>query len=128
MKRYVSPNFIKASNLILVTVGLGIINFLLSGSLQSAQMGIAIFAITTLFVTGLLIRKGYVWAKWVFTVFVALGLLVTIFIIAPDGFKLNSLSDYISDLQLIIQVVAAVMLFIPTKQPLIDISTQSDII
>lgn len=129
MKRYVSANYIKASNLILISAGLNVINFLLSGSFTSSpQLGIAIFAITTLFVTALLIRKGYVWAKWVFSAIVVLGLLLTMFLGGVDNLKLNTLSDYISDLQLIIQLIAAVILFIPSKEPLIDSATQSDII
>ena len=129
MKRYININYVRASNLILVSAALGLINYLLSGGFTvSAESGIALFAILVLFVTALLVRKGFVWAKWVYSVLVILGLLVTILVILPDGLHLKSLSDYISDLQLIIQVIAVIILFIPSKQPPIDASVQSDII
>lgn len=128
MKRYVSPNFIKASNLILASAGLAIINYLLvSGFTAFLALTFVVFTITLLFVIALLIRNGYSWAKWVFIVLTILGLL-TVFDAIPAVFKVNTIAGCIAVLQNVFYVLAVIFLVIPSKQPLIDSSTQSDII
>ncbi|MEO6522336.1 MAG: hypothetical protein ABIN91_11700 [Mucilaginibacter sp.] len=128
MKRYININYIRASNLILVSAALRIVDFFLIGEFVSLGSVVALFAITLLFAIGLLVRKGFVWSKWVFSVITMLNLLVIIFIIIPDGLNFHILYDYISSLQILIQVIAVVVLFIPSKQPPIDALEQSDII
>jgi hypothetical protein len=128
MKRYINPNYIKASNFIMASAGLAIINYLLVGSFTLFfQLAIVALTITLLFVMALLIRKGYHWAKWVFVVLTLLGW-VTLFDAVPAVFKANVIAGCISVLQNVFYVVAIVLLLIPSKQPLIDSTTESTVI
>jgi hypothetical protein len=118
--KYVNPNFVKASNLILLGGAMGIgIYFFNGSSLELFQL--AIFALVILFilVTALLIRQGYVWAKWVFTILTVL-LWTTLYHAIPQAFNKNSLVGWLTVLQNLLDLVAIVLLFLPTKQPLIN--------
>jgi hypothetical protein len=128
MVRYINPNFRKASNLILVSAGLGVINYLLIGSFTAfLQLTVVFLSLTFLFVTALLIRQGFNWAKWVYSILVVVGLFA-MFNPIPAFFKANTLAACISGLQCVVQVLAVIVLFMPSKQPLIEASTESDII
>lgn len=128
MIRYVNPNFIKASNLILVSAGLVIVNYLLAGTFMAYfELAVVFFTIALLVVTALLIRKGYNWAKWVYIVLTILGLF-TFFNTLPALFKVSILTGCISILQNTLYVLAVVLLLIPSRQPVIDFSAETDII
>jgi len=129
MVKYVSPNFIKASNLILIAAGLVVVNYLLLGTFTAFfELAVVSFTVVLQFVMALLIRQGFSWAKWVYVIITVLSLFTTVFNSIPFLFKLNPLAGCIAVLETILYIGAAVLLFIPSKQPLINSSTESTII
>ena len=66
MTKEKSPNNIKASNLILTTAVLSIVNYLLVGPFTTLIIIIVIFGIALIVTLGILAQQGYSWFKWMY--------------------------------------------------------------
>jgi hypothetical protein len=110
MKDQLNSNFTKSSNLILGSVGLGIIIFFSNNYLSNWTM-ISIEVISSLLIIGLalLIRKGHVWPKYL------LIILILLFLIEAPTFifneKVNSIIRIIFIAQIALQLWATILLF-----------------
>ena len=109
-------NYRKASALIFISAGLGVINLAMVPEVFSSAFTILVAAFTLLLIAGLglLARQGYSWVKYLLLVMFVLGLfgikhmIVNIF--------LTSIVGIINIVQTILQLMALVLLFkIPTK-------------
>ncbi|WP_219337359.1 hypothetical protein [Pontibacter populi] len=111
MEEHMHPNFIKASNLLLVTVGLGLLNIFFSHETLSSVQNISVASASILFVAALayFARRGKKWFKYLFLVVMILGVLGLPFIVL--NFMNNPIVGFINIVQTILQVWAAVLLF-----------------
>lgn len=77
MFKSLHPNYIKSSNLIFGTVGLGVINLFLSSDILNSGKNIAIAVLTLIIIIGLgyIVRLGKSWIKYLLLVFTILGLI-----------------------------------------------------
>lgn len=116
MKKYIHPNFIKASNLILFTGCLAIIQFLLVGQFTSLTIFGILFGVVIIVVLGYLARQGYEWLKWVYIVLFVLGL-KSLIVILPLLLKSNRSAAGIYVLHIIFQGLVVLFLFKVPKQP-----------
>ncbi|MHC0443018.1 hypothetical protein [Flavobacterium sp. 3-210] len=112
MKFSLNPNFIKSSNLIFISAGLGLINFLLSPDILSSKKNIIISIITIviILVVGLLIRLEITWIKYLLLILIILGL-NSLPMLLKDEFSTHPLNALITILQSIAQIYATILLF-----------------
>lgn len=117
MKKTTNKNFIASSNLVLISAGLGLINFFLMRSELVTTQDIAIAIITLIFISGLgyIIRKGYNWIKYLLLVLTALGVIESIGLIIVNLAKQPVITS-INVIQTALQVWAVVLLFSIPKQ------------
>lgn len=111
MKEQLHSNFIKSSNLIFATVGMGIINFFFSGVTLSNGANIVTAIFTLLFIcgVGIIVRQGYAWVKYLLLVLTTLGLILIAFI--PGNPTQNSVVTVVNIAQTVLQVWATILLF-----------------
>jgi membrane-bound ClpP family serine protease len=116
MEKQIHENFIKSSNLIFITAGLGLINFFFASDLLSNGFNItvAVFSIAFIIGIGFLVRQGYNWMKIFLLVITLLGLV-------GIPFTLKNLTEkpvvgIINIIQTILQIWAVVLLFKVPKQ------------
>ncbi|HZK96704.1 MAG TPA: hypothetical protein VFC67_21070 [Prolixibacteraceae bacterium] len=112
MKEQVHSNFIKASNLIFATVGLGIINFFFSRDNLSngAKILAEIFGLLCICVLGLLVRRGYAWGvKYLFLLSTIFGLILIMLILSNQ--TQNPIVFIVPIAQTVIQAWAMILLF-----------------
>jgi hypothetical protein len=116
MDKQLHPNYIKSSNLILATLGLGLMNTFFSKEIFSSVQNIATAATTLLFIAGLayLVRQGKDWVKYLLLVVMILGMfgLPFIFINIIE----NPVVGVLNIAQTAMQVWAVVLLFKIPKQ------------
>ena len=116
MEKHIHPNYIKSSNLIFGTVGLGLINFFFSSELLNTGQNIATAILTLIIIAGIgfLVRQGKAWVKYLLLVFTILGLIGIPFII--NNIIQKPLVGLINIAQTIMQIWAMVLLFmVPIK-------------
>jgi len=111
VEKQIHQNFIKSSNLIFITAGLGLINFFFSPEFLSNgfNITIAIFTFAFIVVIGFLVRQGYNWVKIFLLVLTILGLI-------GISFTLKNLTEkpivgIINITQTILQIWAVILLF-----------------
>lgn len=109
--RVVHENYIKASNLFLVSVGLGLINIFLAPEItaEGSTIAVSIFTLGFLLIIGLLIRKGFDWMKYVLLVFMIIGVLAIPLIL--QNIMYQPIVGIINVIQTALQVVSLVILF-----------------
>ena len=116
MTKPVDRNTLIASNLILVSAALGVINFLILGSFISFyQDCAAFFSIAFVVLMAFLARQGFKWIKWVFAILFICGVPFTINALSLM-FHQNILSGIISVLQVLVQLTALILLFVKAKK------------
>ncbi len=111
MDNLIHSNFIKSSNLIFGTVGLGIINMFFSSDILNNGRNIAVAVITLMLMAGLgfLVRQGKDWVKYLLLVLTIGGVLgIPVFI---NNIIEKPVVGIINILQTIMQVWAVVLLF-----------------
>jgi hypothetical protein len=110
MEKQIHKNFIRSSNLIFITVGLGLINLLLPNT-EIMAGGKFIVIGTILFILGLgyLVRKGFSWVKYLLLVLTILGLISIPVTITNLGDR--PIVGLINVAQTILQVWAMIILF-----------------
>ncbi len=116
MEKQIHENYIKSSNLIFITAGLGLINFFFASDLLSNGFNITVAVFTIAFIIGIgfLVRQGYNWVKIFLLVITLLGLI-------GIPFTLQNLTEkpvvgIINIIQTILQIWAVVLLFKVPKQ------------
>jgi len=111
MDKQKHPNFIKSSNLILGSAGLGLMNFFFSSEILNNGENIFIAVITILFIIGLgfLVRQGKSWVKYLLLVLTIFGLIGIPFIM--NNIIEKPVVGMINILQTIMQVWAMILLF-----------------
>ena len=119
----IHPNYIKASNITLVSILIGLVNlFLIRDKLINTQaIGSVIFTFIVLLLLAFLIRHGYAWMKYVLLIFTLLGAFaIPIYI---SDLLNNTLLGILETTQTILQIWVVVILFkipkiiIPDSQP-----------
>src|SRR5439155_22845589 len=110
-KKTIHPNFKKASNLIIGTVGLGLINLFLSRDTLSYGKNLFIVVFIKIIIAGLgyLVRRGYRWIKYLFLVLTVLGLTEILSII--NNLTQKPIVEVINIAQTIMQIWTVVLLF-----------------
>jgi hypothetical protein len=117
MTKEKSPNDVKASNLILITAVITIVNYLLVGPFTTLFIIAIVIGVAIIVTFGLLAQQGYPWFKWLYLGFFVLEIvnaLQTIRVVA--GYSL--IARCLLVLHYIIQIIAIVLLFRPKKQPI----------
>jgi hypothetical protein len=111
MKKQAHPDFIKSSNLIFMSIGIGLINFLYVYNVFIDVKNIVIIALTYLLlaVIGYLVRQGKVWIKYLLLIIIVLGVSEAPVII-QNLFEKPLLGVLIIP-QTVLQVWALIMLF-----------------
>lgn len=111
MKEQVHSNFIKSSNLIFASVGLGIINLFFSSDTLSNVVNIVGVIFTLLLICGLgiLVRQGYPWVKYLLLVLTTLGLVSMLLL--PSNPTHNPVVIIVNIAQIVIAVWATILLF-----------------
>jgi hypothetical protein len=116
MAKQIHQNYIKSSNLIFGTVGLGLINLLFSTDFLNSKQNIVTVILTLLIIVGIgfLVRQGKDWVKYLLLVFTLGGLIGIPFII--KNITLRPIVGLINILQTIMQIGAMLLLFkVPTE-------------
>jgi membrane-bound ClpP family serine protease len=110
MEKKVHKNFTKSSNLIFITVGLGVINLLLPNT-EIMAGGKPIVIGTMLFILGLgyLVRQGFDWVKYLLLILTVLGLISVPVTITHLGQR--PIVGLINVAQTVLQVWATITLF-----------------
>lgn len=111
------PNYIKSSNLVFLSVALGIINISLIQGIFVSPEELIVAIITLLLIAGLalVIRKGINWIKYLFLGMIVFGLFGIPFMIQNLG--QNPTVGIINIIQTVFQVWALVLLFkIPKEE------------
>ncbi|KIA97076.1 hypothetical protein OA93_15950 [Flavobacterium sp. KMS] len=112
MKLSLNPNYIRSSNFIFISVGLGVINFLLSSDILSSKSTtiIGIISLSLLFIVGLLVRFQITWVKYLL-----LALILIAFNSLPAFIKeqlmTHPLNAIFTILQSITLIYATILLF-----------------
>ena len=116
MEKQIHRNYIKSSNLIFGTVGLGLINFFFSSDVLNTGQNIAIAILTLIIIAGIgfLVRQGKAWVKYLLLVFTILGLIGIPFII--NNITQKPVVGLINIAQTIMQIWAMVLLFMVPKK------------
>ena len=111
MVKQIHTNYIKSSNLIFGTVGLGLINFFFSSDLLNTGQNIATAIFTLVIIAGIgyLVRQGKNWVKYLLLVFMIFGLIGIPFII--DNIVQRPVVGIVNIAQTIMQLWATVLLF-----------------
>ncbi len=111
MENKMHTNFIKSSNLIFITFGLGLINLFMTRSELVTGTHKAIAITTMLFVLGLgyLVRQGFGWVKYLLLVLTILGLISIPVTIVSLGQR--PIVGLINVAQTVLQVWAMIILF-----------------
>ncbi len=106
------PNYIKSSNLIFASAGLGIINFLILPNMQNSVLGIVTIIIVCSFIVGLgfLVRSGKEWVKYLLLALSIIGLVFG-FPEMLNMIKINIIAFIINIIQTVFQIWATVLLF-----------------
>lgn len=125
MKNQVHKNFIKSSNLIFGTVGLGIINFFFSDEILNNGKNLSIAIITLLIISGIgfLVRQGKSWVKYLLLILTIFGLIGVPFIIG--NITERPIIGLINILQTIMQIWATILLFMIPKK--VDYNLNDDL-
>jgi len=112
MKITLNPNYIKSSNLLFISAGLGFINFLLSPDILSSKSAIIVSIITIIIILGLglLIRFEISWIKYLLLILILLALNALPLLIKEE-FTSHPLNATITILQSLAQVYATFLLF-----------------
>ncbi|PKB16363.1 hypothetical protein [Flavobacterium sp. 5] len=116
MKTSLNTNFIKSSNLIFISAGLGSINFLLSPDILVSKKAtiLCVMSISLVFAVGLLIRFGISWVKFLLLFLIILGFnSLPKFI--KEEFANHPFNAVITVLQSVIQIYATLLLFLKPK-------------
>jgi hypothetical protein len=116
MEKPIHANYIKSSNLIFGTVGLGILNFFFSTELLKTGQNIATAIVTLAIITGIgfLVRQGKNWVKYLLLVLTVFGLIGMPFII--NNITQRPVVGLVNIAQTIMQLWAIVLLFnVPKK-------------
>jgi len=130
MKAQVHSNFIKSSNLIFATVGLGIINFFFSSANLSngANIVAEIFGLLCICELGLLVRRGYAWGvKYLFLVSTIFGLILIMLILINQ--TQNPIVFIVPIAQTVLQAWAMILLFrVPklTESKLVELKSTEE--
>ncbi|MBK7029435.1 MAG: hypothetical protein IPH45_09550 [Bacteroidales bacterium] len=113
MDKVVPSNFVKSSNIIFLSIGLGMVSFLLreENLSQRSHLYISLTSWILLAGIGLLIRKGYNWVKYLMLLLTIINIYSISLIFQVVNDKL--LSGILGVAPLLIQVWATVILFIP---------------
>ena len=116
MDKQIHPNYIKSSNLIFGTVGLGLINFFFSSDVLNTGQNIVTAILTLVIIAGIgfLVRQGKDWVKYLLLVFTVLGLISIPFII--NNISQRPVVGLINIAQTIMQIWATVLLFKVSKK------------
>ncbi len=111
MDKQIHPNYIKSSNLIFGTVGLGLINFFFANELLKTGQNIATAILTLMIIAGFayLVRQGKNWVKYLLLVIMVFGLIGLLFII--NNILQRPIVGVINIAQTIMQLWATVLLF-----------------
>lgn len=111
MVKQIHTNYIKSSNLIFGTVGLGLINFFFSSDLLNTGQNIATAIFTLVIIAGIgyLVRQGKNWVKYLLLVFMIFVLIGIPFII--DNIVQRPVVGIVNIAQTIMQLWATVLLF-----------------
>ncbi len=111
MDKQIHPNYIKSSNLIFGTVGLGLINFFFSSDLLNTGQNIATAILTLVIIAGIgyLVRQGKDWVKYLLLVLMVFGLIGIPFII--NNIVQKPMVGIVNIAQTIMQLGATVLLF-----------------
>lgn len=123
MGKQIHQNFIKSSNLIFITAGLGLINFFFARDLLSNGLNITIAVFTIAFIIGIgfLVRQGYNWVKIFLLIITILGLIgipVTL-----KNLTEKPVVGIINVVQTILQIWSVVLLF---KVPKLKTANSND--
>ena len=117
MEKHIHQNFIKSSNLIFITAGLGLINFFFASELLSNSFNIFVAVFTLAFIIGIgfLVRQGYNWVKIFLLVITILGLIgipVTL-----KNLTEKPIVGIINVIQTVLQIWSVILLFkVPKSQ------------
>jgi hypothetical protein len=112
LDQQIHSNFIKSSNLIFGTAGLGLLNFFFTSDTLNSGKNIAIAIFTLLFIAvlGFLVRQGKNWVKYLLLILTVLGLFgIPVIIINIISEKL--IAGVITIAQTIMQIWAVILLF-----------------
>lgn len=109
-------NYIKSSNLFLISAGLGLINFLLSPDilLSKSAIIISVIAISIILVLGLLIRFEISWVKYLLIVVIIFGVNAFPSFIKEEFYS-RPLNALITILQSIALIYATALMFFKKK-------------
>jgi membrane-bound ClpP family serine protease len=127
MEKKVHENFIKSSNLIFITFGLGLINLFMTRSELVTGTHKAIAITTMLFILGLgyLVRQGFNWIKYLLLVLTIIGLISIPVTMMNLGQR--PIIGLINVVQTVLQVWAMVILFkIPKTSDQRPIETKTE--
>lgn len=110
------PNYIKASNLVLWSLGVYILSVLVLDSTYS--FGNMVFGIIVLGVIAVLVRAGYPWMKYVLGVMLLFALILEPFVIMALLAKDNGMVVLSNIIQIVLQIIVVVKLWqIPNTPP-----------
>jgi hypothetical protein len=124
MEKLIHPNAIKASNLLRLSALICLISYLLWNDHKSfLEAEVVLLTIVLLIVSAYLIRKGYAWTRWALLLIFFIPGIILIIIAFPFLFKQGLIDGSISLLQVVIQTIAVILLFIPFK-PVIKLKEQ----
>jgi len=113
----IHQNYIKASNFMFLSVGLGIINIILTPGIFVSPKEIITGIIVLLFLAGLAlgIKKGISWIKYLLLILIIIGLLGIPFMIKNLG--QNLAIGIINIIQTVLQIWSLILLFkIPKEE------------
>lgn len=111
MEKKIHENFIKSSNLIFITFGLGLINLFLTRSelITGTHKAIAITTMLLVLGIGYLVRQGFDWVRYLLLVLTILGLIGIPFTIM--NLAQRPIIGLINVIQTALQIWAVVILF-----------------
>jgi hypothetical protein len=112
MDKVVPSNFLKSSNLLFVSIGVGVVNFILRDGNLSERSHLYISFTAWLLIAGIgfLVRKGYNWVKYLMLLLTIINVYSISLIFKVENDTL--LSGILGIAPLLIQVWATVILFI----------------
>ncbi|GGF00928.1 hypothetical protein SAMN05443634_105260 [Chishuiella changwenlii] len=115
--KYVHPNYIKASNLIYLSGGLGLLSYFILGILTGRFEGVfeAIISIGVIFLIGYLLRKGISKMKYILLFLLIFGILIS-FQFLKFLIIFYPITAIIHFIQFILQSAAVVLLFLVPKR------------
>jgi|GEM_PF-2800105 len=120
MIKDIASNSLKSSILLFISVGLGLIPYLLNFSTISLSADgfflifDGLFPIIVVFIIALLILKGYKWVKWLYLAWLIINMPGLIWVL-PFILTVNTISGCIEIAEIILQIAALILLFISAK-------------